>query len=300
MTMPAISDVTSGQVITAALYNNTKNTIRNHYVANAVETSGNQTVGGVKTFTSAPVCSSGLTVSASGVTVTGNSTITGTLGSLTGITSSGTAALGTVTVSSTLGVTGASTLAAVACTTLNSSGGITGTLQTAAQTNVTSLGTLTALTVSGTLTLSNASPLSLAATSKFVVGATSFSIKDSGDSVGAFVLSGTGTSTSIAIASGSSGAVTVTGASGTSMSMTSSNTRINATNGFIHLGTDGINPIATTSTSGLVCLPYMNGEPTGLIGLLASRGAIVFDDSNDYLAVYTGAGWKRCALVAYP
>lgn len=58
---------------------------------------------------------SSLTVSAGGVAVTGNSTITGTLTSLTGITSSGTAALATVTVSATatIGTSGGSVTALV-------------------------------------------------------------------------------------------------------------------------------------------------------------------------------------------
>lgn len=68
------------------------------------------------------VSTGGLRVQAGGVTVTGNSTITGTLTALTGITSTGTAALAAITASSTLGVTGTSTLGvtntgALTCTT---------------------------------------------------------------------------------------------------------------------------------------------------------------------------------------
>lgn len=113
MGIPALPTTWSdGNTLYAAALNNNFTTIRDYYNANTVELTGNQTVAGVKTFSSAPVLSAGLTVSASGITVTGNSTITGTLGSLTGITSSGTAALAVVTVSSTLNVTGTSTLGA--------------------------------------------------------------------------------------------------------------------------------------------------------------------------------------------
>lgn len=73
------------------------------------------------------VTTGGVRVQAGGVTVTGNSTITGTLTALTGITSSGTAALANVTASGTLGVTGISTLGttnagALTCTTFVPSG----------------------------------------------------------------------------------------------------------------------------------------------------------------------------------
>lgn len=80
-----------------------------------------------------------ITVSSGGITVTGNSTITGTLGGVTTLTAT------------TLG----------------------GTLSTAAQPNVTSVGTLTSLTVSGALsvegntTLGNATSDTITATGRF-------------------------------------------------------------------------------------------------------------------------------------
>lgn len=291
MTMPSIASVSSGQTITASGWNTAFNTVRNHYNANAVELDGSQTLTGVKTFSATPVLSSG-------ITVTGNSTIAGTLTSLTGITSSGTAALATVTVSATLGVTGASTMAAISCTTLSSSGGITGTLQTAAQTNITSVGTLSALTVSGTLTLSQASPLSLAATAKFVAGATSFAIKDSGDSVSAFGMSGTGTSTAVTMACGSSGAITITGPGSASVTLSLSNVRLNATNGLILLGTDGTNPIGGTATTGFPAMPWVNATPTGILSS-AKIGAFQLDEANGCLAIWTSLGWRKIAHASY-
>jgi hypothetical protein len=110
MAIASLTTWNTNDVLTSTALNTNFATIRDHYNANAVEIVGNQTIAGTKTFSAASVFSLGLTVSASGITVTGNSTITGTLASLTGITSSGTAALAVITASSTLNVTGTSTL----------------------------------------------------------------------------------------------------------------------------------------------------------------------------------------------
>jgi hypothetical protein len=88
------------------------------FIANSI-TRGQLTAAGVFDLDSI-LCSAGITVSGGGVTVTGNSTITGTLGGVTTLT----------------------------CTTVTATN-LGGTLSTAAQANVTSLGTLTALTVQG-------------------------------------------------------------------------------------------------------------------------------------------------------
>jgi hypothetical protein len=65
------------------------------------------TAGGLTiTAGGATITAGGLTVSAGGAAITGNSTITGTLTALTGITSSGTASLATVTVSNNIQQTG--------------------------------------------------------------------------------------------------------------------------------------------------------------------------------------------------
>lgn len=292
MTMPAIADVNVGDDITDTLWNNTKNTIRNHYQSYAVENVGAQTIAGVKTFSAIPVFSLGITVAAGGVTITGNSTITGTLTALTGITSSGTASF------ATLNASGATTIAALACTTINASGAITGTLGTAAQTNITSLGTLTALTISGTLTLSNASPIALAATSKFVVGATSFSIKDSGDGVTAFGITGTGAATTIGIACGSSGAITLTGLSSATAVLTA-NVALSAPSGKILFSTNGTDPIATDSTTRFPHMPYTADTPTGILGS-GNIGAFCFEASGNHVCVWSSGGWRFIDTSATP
>lgn len=107
MGIAAITTWSTNQVLTSTALNTNFSTIRDHYNANAVETSGAQTIAGVKTFSAIPVFSLGATVSAGGITVTGNSTITGTLGGLTGLTvaSGGAAITGNSEVTGTLNVT---------------------------------------------------------------------------------------------------------------------------------------------------------------------------------------------------
>lgn len=125
--LPTLTDYSNGNVLTAEQLESDSGTIRTYFNSYAVLTDVARTISAIMTFSAVPVFSVGITVSASGITVTGNSTITGTLTGLTGITSSGTASLATVTVSATLGVTGTSTLGAVnaqalTCTTFTPSG----------------------------------------------------------------------------------------------------------------------------------------------------------------------------------
>jgi hypothetical protein len=110
--LPTLTDFSDGNVLTAAQLESDSGTIRTYFNTYAVLTDVARTITAIMTFSAVPVFSVGITVSASGITVTGNSTITGTLTGLTGVTSSGTAALAVVTVSSTLNVTGTSTLGA--------------------------------------------------------------------------------------------------------------------------------------------------------------------------------------------
>lgn len=288
-----------GAVLYAAQLNSNYGDIRTAFNTYAVQTNkASQVI--TKSLTLTPDAGVALTVSTGGITVTAGG-VTITLGGLT-VTAGGiSVAAGTTAVQAltctTLAPSGTSTLQAVTCTTLNSSGGITGTLQTAAQANVTSLGTLTALTISGTLTLSNASPISLAATSKFVVGATSFTIRDSGDSVSGFSLTGTGTSTVISVACGSSGSTTVSGNSGNSLTLSSSNARLNANNGLILFGTDATNPISSTATTGFPAMPYTSAAPTGILSTTTQIGAFMLDNGNKRLYVWTPSGWYYTALI---
>jgi hypothetical protein len=95
--------------------------------------------------------SSGLTVSAAGITVTGNSTITGTLGGLTGLTvaSGGASITGNSTITGTLGgLTGVTVTGTVTATTFSGSGAsltslpaanLTGTLPAISGANLTTL-----------------------------------------------------------------------------------------------------------------------------------------------------------------
>ena len=290
-------DFTDGDVLYAAQLDSNFGDIRTAFNTYAIQTNkASQVITKTVTFTpdagvGFTVSTGGATISAGGFTVTAGG-ITVTAGGLS--VAAGTTAVQALTCT-TLAPSGTSTLQAVTCTTLNASGNITGTLATAAQGNITSLGTLTALTVSGTLTLSNASPLSLASTSKFVVGATSFTIKDSGDGVEAFKLTGTGTSSTVTINSGSSGGVTLTGNSSNTVILSSSNTRLNANNGLILLGTDGTNPISGTATLGFPVMPYTSGAPTGILSS-SKIGSFQLDDSNKRLYVWTGLGWYYTAL----
>lgn len=81
MAIGAITVWTSQQILTSTALNGNFSTIRDYYNANTVELTGNQTVAGVKTFSSA------ITGSA-GAAITGNSTITGTLGVTSTLTAS--------------------------------------------------------------------------------------------------------------------------------------------------------------------------------------------------------------------
>jgi hypothetical protein len=113
-----------GNIIYASQVNANYATIRDHYNNNAVETSGAQTIAGVKTFSSIPVFSLGATVTTGGITVTAGG-LTVTAGGLT-VTAGG------LTVSA-----GNTAVQALACTTFDPTG----------------LSTLAAVTATGTATL---------------------------------------------------------------------------------------------------------------------------------------------------
>jgi hypothetical protein len=118
----------------------------------------------------------GLQVSTLGASITGNSTITGTLGGISTLT--------------------ATTLA--------------GTLSTAAQTAVTSVGTLTALAVTGTATVGQITVTT--AVSKIVPGATSLAFRNNADSADNLLISNAGLVTVRAGLSVAAGTVAVGGA----------------------------------------------------------------------------------------
>lgn len=290
-------DFTGGNVLYANQLDSNFGAIRT-VVNNAVVHTDKASQVVTKSLTFTPDSGVGFTVSTGGATITaGTLTLTGgnlvvTAGTVT--VSAGATALQALTCT-TLAPSGTSTLQDVTCTTLNANGAITGTLAAGAQNNITGLSGLTSAAISGTLTLSNASPLSLAATSKFVVGATSFSIKDSGDGVTAFGLTGTGTATTVALKAGSSGGTIVTGNSNNTLTLSSANASLNASSGMVFLSTDGATPKSNSATTGLAAIPHVAGTPSGSLGS-SKIGAMVYSTGDSKLYVWTGSAWKSVTL----
>jgi len=237
----------------------------------------------------ATITAGDLTLTADDLIVTGGN-ITVTAGDITLTAGDLVVTAGGITVTA-----GTTAVQALTCTTINASGDITGTLAAGAQNNVTGMSGLTSATISGTLTLSNASPLSLAATSKFVVGATSFSIKDSGDGVTAFGLTGTGTASTVAIGCGASGAITVTGNSGNSVQLSTSHTKLLATGGMVFLATDGSSPTSASTTVSLPCMPHVSTPPSGSLGS-GKIGAFCVEPGDNKMWVWSGSAWKYITL----
>lgn len=290
-------DFTGGNVLYANQLDSNFGAIRT-VVNNAVVHTDKASQVITKSLTITPDSGVALTATSGGVTITaGTLTLTGgnlvvTAGTVT--VSAGATALQALTCT-TLAPSGTSTLQDVTCTTLNANGAITGTLAAGAQNNITGLSGLTSAAISGTLTLSNASPLSLAATSKFVVGATSFSIKDSGDGVTAFGLTGTGTATTVALNAGSSGGTIVTGNNNNTLTLSSANASLNASSGMVFLSTDGATPKSNSATTGLAAIPHVAGTPSGSLGS-SKIGAIVYSTGDSKLYVWTGSAWKSVTL----
>lgn len=120
MAIAALTQWSTQQVLTSATLNANFATIRDHYNANAVETSGAQTIAGVKTFSSIPVFSAGVSVTTGGVAVTAGG-VTVTAGGIS--VAAGTTAVQALTCT-TLAPSGTSTLQGVTCTTFTASGAI--------------------------------------------------------------------------------------------------------------------------------------------------------------------------------
>jgi hypothetical protein len=151
MSVPTLTKTWSdGQVVTAAHLNGNFTTIRDY-----LNTSGGA-LNAANTWTALQTHSAGLTVSAGGVAVTGNSTITGTLSGITTLAIGG-------TLTGVTSLTMAGTLAGV--TTISGTPNFSGTPTFGAGFTVTA-GTVTfaGLTVNGNLTLSG--------TSRKVIGST--------------------------------------------------------------------------------------------------------------------------------
>lgn len=126
-------DFTDGNVLYAAQLDSNFADIRTAFNTYAVQTDVATTVtvthtwSSTQTFTGGWTAGAACSISTGGLTVTGNSTITGTLGGVTTLT----------------------------CTTVTATN-LGGTLSTAAQANVTSVGTLTSLAVAGAVTVTTA------------------------------------------------------------------------------------------------------------------------------------------------
>ena len=127
-----------------------------------------------QTFTGGWTAAAACTISAGGIAVTGNSTITGTLTALTGVTSSGTAAFATVTVSGTVTMSTAVSQIIPGATSLafrNNAGSADNIL-------ITDAGYVT---VRSNLQVNGGSIFYGGTTSKIVPGATSISLRNNAD-----------------------------------------------------------------------------------------------------------------------
>ena len=284
MTMPSISDVSSGQTITATLYNNTKNAIRNHYNANAVETSGAQAVAGVKTFADVPVFSTGVTITAGGATVTaGNVTVTAgnvvlTAGNLTFGAASAKVIPGATSILFRNNADAATNV------TIADAGAVTihraGLTVTTGGVTVTGNSTITG-TLGGVTTLTANTFAGGAATSKVLIGSSALQVRDSGDTL---TLASISTSNLTWGGATGLGSVTVAGAS---VSLGAN------TNGFVEVGA----PLATSATAQFLCIPSCAGTPSGVpSGMTANMLPFIYDRTNNKIAVYNGA-WKQTAAL---
>ena len=215
------------------------------------------------------VTDGGITVSADGITVTGNSTITGTLGGVTTLT----------------------------CTTVTATN-LGGTLTTAAQPNITSFGTLTSLTIAGALagvtTLAASDTVTLSKTGGSAItfsgaaptvriGATSLLIQNNAGTADLIQMS---SANGIALRS-------VDGARVVDLSYSGGNPiAITNTDAQIELGSIS----ATTDAVNFPAMPSCAGAPTGIPLATSNMCPFVFDRTNNKLYIYDGAWISTAAL----
>lgn len=288
MTMPAITSVSSGQTITASGWNTAFNTVRNHYNANAVETSGDQTVAGIKTFSSVPVFSTGATITAGGLTITaGGQTITA--GNLTL-----TAGNLVFSASSAKVIPGATSLLfrnnadAATNVTIADAGDVT-------VRNSLTVTTSHITATAGNVVLTAGNLVFGAASAKIIPGATSLLFRNNADSATNITVTDAGAVTigrsTLTVSAGATigggsgiGTITVTGAG---VLLTT------ATNGNVELGKSD----ATTGTDGYVVIGSCAGAPTGVPSAISMTNGIAFryDRTNNKLYAYNGA-WKSVTL----
>lgn len=262
MALSSATSFSSGTLIQSSQVNTNFSTIISEvnaqcaFLAASQTFTGNQTInpssGVALTITDGgiTVTAGGVTVSADGITVTGNSTITGTLGGVTTLT----------------------------CTTVTATN-LGGTLTTAAQTGITSVGTLTALTCSGNLTLS-------ASASQIIGGATSFAIRNNGNSANNILVTDAGV---VTVRSHLNVTGSIGGNGSSAVAISGTTVVINNSSGLITLGTAAG---GTTSTTDIPGMPAVSGAPSGAV----SDGAFMLDSSNHRLYVRSGSTWKYAAL----
>jgi hypothetical protein len=208
----------------------------------------------------------GVTVSAGGITVTGSSTITGTLGGLTGLTvaSGGITVTGNSTITGTLGgLTGLTVASGGLTVTGNSTitgtlGGLTGLTMASGTLSAVDLTTSNPFAPSG---LTCAGNLTFTGERTLVPGTTSLVVRNVGSTADAIKVE--------------AAQVSLGGGAG----MT----------GNVIVGAEGI---ATTATTGLVMAPTMSGKPTGAV----RDGALMVDETNVKLHVRVGGGWVERGL----
>lgn len=141
-----------------------------------------------QTFTGGWSAGAACSISTGGIAVTGNSTITGTLGGITTLTAT------TVVASLTGNATSATTA---------------GTVTTPAQPAITSLGTLTSVTVNGGAIIAGDLTMT-AATSRILPGVTAWTLRNNGDTADNLIITNAGAATHRAGVTVTTGNVTVT------------------------------------------------------------------------------------------
>lgn len=241
-------------------------------------TSGGAAITGNSTITGTLGGLTGLTVASGGASITGNSTITGTLGGLTGLTvaSGGAAITGNSTITGTLGGVTTFTVTTVTATNLG------GTVTTAAQPNITSTGILAALHMtspvvdSGGLTITLGGLTVSAGTSahQAITGTTYV-----GSSTGQFGGTLTVTSGGVAVTGNS----TITGTLGGVTTFTV--TTVTATN----LGgtlTTAAQPNITST--GVLASPHMTSPVVDSGGLTISAGGLTVSSGTSAHQAMTG------------
>ena len=276
--IPALAEVTARvDPVAAALWNTELAKIRTAVNNTALFTDVNRTVTATVTFSTSPVFSAavsvpGLTVSTGGIAVTGNSTITGTLGGLTGL---------TVT-SGGFAVTGASSIAGALTV---STGGIA---VTGNSTITGTLGGLTGLTVaSGGITVTGNSTITGG-----LSGVTGFTCTS---------LTVNGSASMRAITPQASATYNLGGEGAVWATVYANALAVTTAPTFVGLTTTGDTILGASATitgdEGFVYVSTIGGEPASAPSAQGQRAVITYDSTNNKLYVCSAAGvWSFVSL----